>query len=110
MEMNPHSYDNHPYALQDGVLVFSATEQRQIGNRLRSMVSLRSLKISGHPIDLIVVGDMPFSKRLEFASVHLSVRVPMAEIDSQRESIVTGADEWLPRNQGWSYHLNEAVR
>ncbi|KAF9330935.1 hypothetical protein BG006_006176 [Podila minutissima] len=98
-------YWNHSDASSSGVPVFSAAEQRQIWNRLRSMVSLRKLSVSGYPIDFAVVDDMSFAERLESGTVQLTLRVPREEFESEKVAILARASEWAARNQGWSYRI-----
>ncbi|KAG0033204.1 hypothetical protein BGZ82_006205 [Podila clonocystis] len=106
LEMNPFLYYSPPDALRFPML--STLEQRQIWNRLRSMTNLRTFGITGHPIDFTAVEDMSFAKQLEFGSVHVTVRVPVYRIESEKEGILKAAHEWVSRNpQGWRCHLNE---
>jgi hypothetical protein len=55
--LNSNFYGNYHLSLQSGVPAFSAVEQRQIWMRLQSVVSLKQLKLTGYPIDFIVVED-----------------------------------------------------
>ncbi|KAF9330934.1 hypothetical protein BG006_006175 [Podila minutissima] len=96
----------HHSARWAGLPVYTATEQRQIWNRLQSMTNLRHLGITGYPIDLAMVEDMSFAKQLEFAYVHPTIRVPHEQIESEKEGILALADAWVSKNpQGWSCRL-----
>lgn len=104
--MDPKFYFRHLLAIQAQAPVFSAQDQRQIWTRLRSMVNLRLLRLSGYPIDLHVVEDMSFAKELESATVWLTVRALQDGISSAKDSLMSQVTEWLKSNpQGWERRL-----
>jgi len=57
------------------------------------MVNLRKLEISGAPMDYPLVEDLSFVKQLESASVHLMLRVAIAQINSEKEGILAQAKD-----------------
>ncbi|KAF9392472.1 hypothetical protein CPB97_001115 [Podila verticillata] len=104
--MDPKCYFRHLLAIQAQAPVFSAQDQRQIWTRLRSMVNLRLLRLSGYPIDLHVVEDMSFATELESATVWLTVRALQDGISSAKDSLMSQVSEWLKSNpQGWERRL-----
>ncbi|KAF9371485.1 hypothetical protein CPB97_001933 [Podila verticillata] len=91
-------------AMLSYVPVFSAAEKLQIWDRLRSMVNLRKLDISGAPIDYPLAEDLSFAKQLESASVHLTLRMAIAQIKTEKEGILAQAKDWASRHSpGWRY-------
>ncbi|KAF9316415.1 hypothetical protein BG003_001998 [Podila horticola] len=76
--MDASFYSLHLDWVKGCIPMFLDVEQRQIWSRLQSMVSLRKLEISGHPIDFRLVDDMSFARQLETASVYLLLRRTVA--------------------------------
>lgn len=103
-------YFNHYLAQQEGVPVYSVTEQRQILRRFQSMVSVRFLKISGYPIDFTVVEDVSFARQIERAYIPLTIRVPYERFESEKEILVARANEWVTKNpKGWSCTVSKGT-
>lgn len=104
----PSSYDfHHGSALMARIPRFSASEQKQIWNRLRSMANLRKLSLSGYPIDFALVADMSFAKQLESGIIHLTIPLPIGLFKPQKEGFLARASEWAVRNKGWHYRIDE---
>lgn len=100
--MDPKGYFRHLVVVQAQAPVFSTQDQRQIWSRLRSMVNLRCLRLSGYPIDLCVVEDMSFAAELESASVWLTVRALYEDISVAKDVLLNQVKEWLKSNpRGW---------
>ncbi|KAF8953342.1 hypothetical protein BGZ52_012463 [Haplosporangium bisporale] len=98
---------HHGSALMARVPVFSASEQRRIWNRLRSMTNLRKLSLSGYPIDFALVDDMSFAKQLESGTIHLTIPLPIGLFRPQKEVFLARASEWAAKNKGWHYCIDE---
>ncbi|KAG0087640.1 hypothetical protein BGZ92_007132 [Podila epicladia] len=100
--MDPKGYFRHLAAVQAQAPVFSAQDQRQIWMRLRSMVNLECLRLSGYPIDLSVIEDMSFATELKSASVWLTVRALYEDISVAKDALLNQVQEWLKNNpRGW---------
>lgn len=80
-------------AMLKEVPVLSTLEKHRIWNRLRCMVNLRKLEISGAPMDYPLVEDLSFARQLESVSMHLTLRVSIAQINSEKEGILAQAKD-----------------
>ncbi|KAG0030755.1 hypothetical protein BGZ81_002225 [Podila clonocystis] len=109
--MDPKGYFRHLVVVQAQAPVFSAQDQRQIWMRLRSMVNLRCLRLSGYPIDLSVIEDMSFATELESASIWLTVRALFEEISVAKDTLLSQVKEWLKGHpRGWDCSFISGTR
>lgn len=108
--METSAYFSNMAAFQTGVPVFYATGQRQIWTRLRSMMSLRCIRISGYPMDSAVVENMSFAGQLESALVRIPIRASFLNEQRVNAALVAQAKDWILRNPlGWEYLINEGA-
>ncbi|KAG0342245.1 hypothetical protein BG005_002761 [Podila minutissima] len=96
--------------LREGVQPLALADQLLIRDQFRALTELRVFRLTGYPIDFVVLEDMAFARNLQSADAQLMCRVPFGSVEQELERLERLAKEWSDNQpEGWQVTVGKGT-